>query len=226
MPTDPAFQLDLTFRLLASAALGAGLGLEREAHGHPAGMRTHLRVSLGSAIFTILSVYAFAGTGSSADPSRIAAQVVTGIGFLGAGAIVKYGPNIRGLTTAGSLWVVAAIGISCGAGAYYVAVAGTLIAVAALWPLHIVVQRLETARTRTLRIRLRLKKLDSFAGVSQILLNHHIAVTALQSEKSKTGHMMDVELRLPNAGTGHAFLAEVDALPGVDVETVMEAEEA
>jgi putative Mg2+ transporter-C (MgtC) family protein len=226
MPTDPSFQLDVTVRLLAAAALGAGLGLEREVHGHPAGMRTHLLVSLGSAIFTVLSMYAFAGTGSTADPSRIAAQVVTGIGFLGAGAIVKYGPNIRGLTTAGSLWVVAAIGISCGAAAYYLAVAGTLIAVAALWPLHIVVQRLETARARTLRIRLRLKKLDSFAAISKILLSHHIAISAIQSEKSKTGHSMDVELRLPRGGDRHAFLAEIDALAGVDVETVQEAEEA
>jgi putative Mg2+ transporter-C (MgtC) family protein len=226
MPTDPSFQLDVTVRLLAAAALGAGLGLEREVHGHPAGMRTHLLVSLGSAMFTVLSVYAFAGTGSPADPSRIAAQVVTGIGFLGAGAIVKYGPNIRGLTTAGSLWVVAAIGLSCGAAAYSLAVAGTLIAVAALWPLHIVVQRLETARVRTLRIRLRLKKLDSFATVSKILLGHHIVVSAIQSERSKAGHSMDLELRLPNGGDRHAFLAEIDALAGVDVETVEEAEEA
>jgi putative Mg2+ transporter-C (MgtC) family protein len=226
MPTDPSFQVDVTVRLLAAAALGAGLGLEREVHGHPAGTRTHLLVSLGSAIFTILSVYAFAGTGSTADPSRIAAQVVTGIGFLGAGAIVKYGPNIRGLTTAGSLWVVAAIGISCGAAAYYVAIAGTLIAVAALWPLHVVVERLETTRARTVRVRLRLKKLDSFALVSKVLLTHHVVASNIRSERSRSGHLMDLDLRLPSGDDRHDFLAELDALAGVDVETVEEAEEA
>jgi putative Mg2+ transporter-C (MgtC) family protein len=226
MPTDMGFQIDVSVRLLAAAAFGAGLGLEREMHGHPAGMRTHMLVSLGSAIFTVLSIYAFEGVGSSADPSRIAAQVVTGIGFLGAGAIAKYGPSIRGLTTAASLWVVAAVGIGCGAGAYLVAAVGTAIAALALWPLHILVQKLELARARTLRIRLRLKKLDMFAGVSQILLKHHVAVVSIQSQKSKTGHIMEVELRLPGGSDRHAFLAEIDGLAGVDVETVTQTEEA
>lgn len=226
MPTDLGFQLDVSLRLIVAAALGAGLGLEREIHGHPAGMRTHMLVSLGSAIFTILSIYAFEGTGVSADPSRIAAQVVTGIGFLGAGAIVKFGPNIRGLTTAGSLWVVAAVGLACGAGAYFVAVAGTVIALLALWPLHTLVQKLALARGRTLRLRLRLERLDAFAAVSQILLSHHIAVASIQSERSKLGHVMDVELRVPSSSEGHGFLADIESVAGVEVETISQAEEA
>ncbi len=227
MPTDIGFQLDISLRMLAAAALGAGLGLEREIHGHPAGMRTHMLVTLGSAIFTVLSIYGFqiAGTAQS-DPSRIAAQVVTGIGFLGAGAIAKYGPNIRGLTTAGSLWVAASVGIAAGAGAYFVAIVGALIAVVALWPLHILVQRLELARARTLRVRLRLKRLDAFAQVSQILLSRHIAIGSIQSEKSRRGHIMDVELKIAGSESGHTFLAEIEAIPGVAVEAVTQSEEA
>ncbi|MEO8571411.1 MAG: MgtC/SapB family protein, partial [Chloroflexota bacterium] len=103
-------QLDISIRLVVASLLGAAIGFEREIHAHPAGMRTHLLVSLGSAAFTVLGIFSFvAGTGT--DPSRIAAQVVSGIGFLGAGAILKYGSTVRGLTTAASLWATAAVGM-------------------------------------------------------------------------------------------------------------------
>ena len=106
MTFDLAAELDIVVRLVVASVLGALIGLEREIHDHPAGMRTHLLVSLGSAGFTVLSFTAFAAPG--ADPARIAAQIVTGVGFLGAGAILKEGASIRGLTTAASLWTVAA----------------------------------------------------------------------------------------------------------------------
>ena len=117
MPTDLGLQVDLALRLLGAAALGALVGAERERHGHPAGMRTHLLVALGAALFTVMSAYGFGrangGVAAAAiDPTRIAAQVVTGIGFLGAGAIIKYGTSIRGLTTAASLWSTAAVGMA------------------------------------------------------------------------------------------------------------------
>ncbi len=120
MSPDLVHQLDLASRLLVAAALGAAIGIEREMRAHQAGIRTHLLVALGSAIFTVLSAYAFvadsaAGSNQAVDPTRIAAQIVTGIGFLGAGAIIKEGPTIRGLTTAGSLWATAAIGLAAGA---------------------------------------------------------------------------------------------------------------
>ena len=116
MPIDLAADTGYAIRLLLAAVLGAAVGLEREIHGHPAGMRTHLLVSLGAAGFTVLSIAAFPAAG--ADPARVAAQIVTGIGFLGAGAILKQGVTITGLTTAASLWVVAAIGMAAGAGAW------------------------------------------------------------------------------------------------------------
>jgi putative Mg2+ transporter-C (MgtC) family protein len=138
MTIDPN-DLTIALRLLLAAILGALIGLEREIHDHPAGMRTHLLVSLGSAGFTALSIYAFPSPG--ADPARVAAQIVTGIGFLGAGAILKQGVTIHGLTTAASLWVVAAVGMAAGAGAWVTALTITAIAVVSLWPLRRIAER-------------------------------------------------------------------------------------
>ena len=131
-----AQQVDLALRLLLAAVLGAAIGLEREVHEHPAGMRTHLLVSVGSAAFTVLSIFAFPAPG--ADPARVAAQIVAGVGFLGAGSILKEGATIRGLTTAASLWAVAAVGMAAGAGAWGVAAVLTIIAIVSLWPLRLV----------------------------------------------------------------------------------------
>src|SRR6058998_444562 len=139
-------------RVALAAALGAVLGLERELREREAGLRTHLLVSVGSALFTIVSAYGFreflvnGGNVVRADPTRIAAQIVTGIGFLGAGAIIRQGFSVRGLTTAATLWVVAAIGLTTGAGYYWPAVATTAIALFSLWPLrifaHVVISRI------------------------------------------------------------------------------------
>lgn len=143
--TDLGGQFELGLRLIVAALLGAAIGFERDVHGHPAGMRTHLLVSVGAATFTVLSIEAFPAPG--ADPARIAAQIVTGIGFLGAGAILKERGGIRGLTTAASLWAVAGVGMASGAAAWGVAVAAALIILISLWPLHQVEERLiERAR--------------------------------------------------------------------------------
>jgi putative Mg2+ transporter-C (MgtC) family protein len=137
----------VVLRLAVAAALGGAIGVERELRDREAGIRTHLLVSLGSALFTIVSAYgfhAFLASGANvvrADPTRIAAQIVTGIGFLGAGAIIREGLSIRGLTTAATLWVVAAIGMACGAGWYWAAVVATLLTIIALGPLRIVAHR-------------------------------------------------------------------------------------
>ena len=139
MPIDLAADAGYAFRLLLAAVLGAAVGLEREIHDHPAGMRTHLLVSLGAAGFTVLSIAGFPSAG--ADPARVAAQIVTGIGFLGAGAILKQGVTITGLTTAASLWVVAAIGMAAGAGAWVTALTITVIAVVSLWPLRLITDK-------------------------------------------------------------------------------------
>ena len=120
-----ADQLDLVLRLTVGLVLGAIIGFERELNRQPAGFRTHSVVALGAAIFTVVSAFAFSGPGS--DPTRIAAQIVSGIGFIGAGTIIQARGQIRGLTTAASLWSVAGIGMAAGAALYGVAMAGTVL---------------------------------------------------------------------------------------------------
>ncbi len=138
-------------RIVVAAALGGAVGLERELRDHDAGFRTHILVAIGSALFTIVSAYAFrdflvgGGAVVRADPTRIAAQIVTGIGFLGAGAIIRQGLSVRGLTTAATLWVVAAIGMAAGAGYYGGAVIATAVVLVSLWPLRILA-RMGTSR--------------------------------------------------------------------------------
>jgi putative Mg2+ transporter-C (MgtC) family protein len=137
---------DVLLRLCVAAGLGGVIGVEREIRDREAGIRTHMIVALGSGLFTLVSAYGFSnfvtgGKGISEDPTRIAAQIVTGIGFLGAGAIIREGLSVRGLTTAGSLWVVAAIGMAAGAGYYWAAVVSTALTIFALWPLRILAYR-------------------------------------------------------------------------------------
>jgi putative Mg2+ transporter-C (MgtC) family protein len=125
-----AIQIDLALRLTLGLALGAIIGFERETHGQPAGFRTHALVATGSALFTIVSAYGFGG--DLVDPTRIAAQIVTGIGFIGAGTILQYRGQVRGLTTAASLWSVAAIGMAAGAGMWVISLVATVLIVVIL----------------------------------------------------------------------------------------------
>ncbi|MFH1878146.1 MAG: MgtC/SapB family protein [Candidatus Omnitrophota bacterium] len=124
----------ILFRIILSTILGGVIGFEREVHGCAAGLRTHILVCIGSSLFMITSVLVAVkyGIAGSADPTRIAAQVVTGIGFLGAGAIIRYGASIRGLTTAASIWAVSAIGLSVGAGLYEAALITTIVVITVL----------------------------------------------------------------------------------------------
>jgi len=130
-------------RLALAAILGAVVGLEREVRERQAGLRTHMLVSLGSALFTIVSAYAWTdftfGNGIAYDPTRIAAQIVTGVGFLGAGAILHQGQLIRGLTTAATLWIVAAVGMAVGAGYWLAALIATALVLFALEPVRLAV---------------------------------------------------------------------------------------
>ena len=123
--------VDVLIRVVIAAALGGLIGLEREIREHTAGFRTNILVAVGAAAFTLASDYALEGT--SFDPNRISAQVVTGIGFLGAGAIIRAKEGVRGLTTAASLWVVAAIGLAVGCGFYVAALTASLLAMAVLF---------------------------------------------------------------------------------------------
>ncbi len=119
-------ELEMVLRLLLAAALGAIIGFQRERAHKAAGLRTHVLIALGSALFTVVSIYGFPG---AADMSRIAAGVVTGIGFIGAGVIFRGigGDHVVGLTTAASVWVTAAVGLAAGAGMYIIATSTTIL---------------------------------------------------------------------------------------------------
>ena len=140
-------------RLLIAAGLGGAIGLERELRDHEAGFRTHLLVALGACVFTLVSAYAWTDwtfstpSGVVFDPTRIAAQIVTGIGILGAGAIIVRGISVRGLTTAATLWVVAAIGMAAGTGYYEVAIGAAALVLVSLGPLKLISTRI-VARVR------------------------------------------------------------------------------
>jgi putative Mg2+ transporter-C (MgtC) family protein len=116
--------------IVLAALLGAGIGLERELSGKAAGLRTNLLICLGAAVFTIISREMV--TGTSGEVTRIAAQIVTGVGFLGAGAIIQDRGGVHGLTTAATIWLVASIGVACGGQFYMLAIVSSIIAFLAL----------------------------------------------------------------------------------------------
>lgn len=141
---------DFILRIFVAALLGGAIGLEREYRDKAAGFRTHFLVALGSALFMIISVYGFEGglltDRHRLDVSRIAAQVVTGIGFLGAGTIIFQKNMVRGLTTAAGVWVVAAIGLACGAGMYILATAATVLVLLGMEAFNLFLRKFDRRR--------------------------------------------------------------------------------
>ena len=127
-------ELTIVLRLLLAAALGAAIGYQRERAGKPAGLRTHVLICLGAALFTVASIYGF---GPASDPSRVAAGVLVGVGFLGAGVIMRTGEGIvAGLTTATTMWAVAGIGLASGAGLYVASAVATALMLIVLYLPH------------------------------------------------------------------------------------------
>jgi putative Mg2+ transporter-C (MgtC) family protein len=208
--------LEMVTRVVLAAVLGGSIGLERELREREAGLRTHLLVSVGAALFTMVSAYAWTDwhfsnrEGIVFDPTRIAAQVVTGIGFLGAGAIIRQGLSVRGLTTAATLWVVAAIGMASGIGYYEAAVVTTALVLLSLWPLRILAYRL-SARVRPEEGRL---AVDLPAGASAVSVLEAIEgvgadVSALEFEEEGDRRRVDVRVRLESGRTAAEL---IDAL--------------
>ena len=135
--------LEAAVKIFLAALLGAIVGLEREWGGHPAGLRTNMVIAISSCLFTILSIEGFPLRGSAQDTARVAAQIVTGVGFLGAGVVLRSKKHVRGLTTAATIWLVAAIGMAVGAGVYFVAVFATVLSTVLVIILAPVSHRLE-----------------------------------------------------------------------------------
>jgi putative Mg2+ transporter-C (MgtC) family protein len=179
-------------------------------------------VALGSALFTVLSIVGFpSADGTATDPSRVAAQIVTGIGFLGAGAIIKYGPSVRGLTTAASLWAAAGIGMAAGAGLPFLGIATTIIVFVSLWPLRLVSARLENAAPRRLHVRVLLADASRMADLFEWLAGRHIDVIHFDSERGDDGHQaIDLVLRLPAGADRARLAAELGAVDWITLDDV------
>lgn len=158
--------VDYIIRVTIAVVFGFCIGLERELTNKYAGLRTHILVCLGACVFTILSIYGFptfapgdnvdlAQATGIRDTSRVAAQIVTGIGFIGAGTVLRNGPIVLGLTTAATLWIAASIGMACGAGMFEIAFAGTLLAIITLVMIRVLEKKcLPNSTKRTKRIKL------------------------------------------------------------------------
>jgi putative Mg2+ transporter-C (MgtC) family protein len=216
--TDIGLQLDIALRLVIASALGAAVGLEREIHSHPAGMRTHLLVALGSALFTVLSIVGFPpAEGAPLDPSRVAAQVVSGIGFLGAGAIIKDGFTVRGLTTAASLWASAAVGMAAGAQQHIIAVVGTAIIVFSLWPLSRVADRVHGVGKESSQIEIELDEIGMIGDVLARLTGKSVEVVRVTTEESEDAAVARIGIRTRRGSDLEGALAEINGLDGAQV---------
>ncbi len=217
LPLVEELRLGLLGELLLAALLGGAIGLEREVNGKPAGFRTNLLICLGAALLTHLSVEVARAGGPVAavrgDPARIAAQVVSGIGFLGAGTILQSRGSIIGLTTAATLWVVAAIGIAVGAREYVAAVGTTSLVLVTLLILGKVEHRLVRRRIHTLRLTLA-PDLDALEGARDLLTERGYRVRTEDVVQDEVSLQATVEV----AGARGPFDATVTALlrsPGV-----------
>jgi putative Mg2+ transporter-C (MgtC) family protein len=213
---------EVLLRLVLAAALGGAVGLERELREREAGLRTHLLVSVGAAVFTLVSAYGFADfrygvrTGIQLDPTRIAAQIVTGIGFLGAGAIIRQGLSVRGLTTAATLWVVAAIGMASGAGYYSVAVIGTGLVLFSLYPLRLLAYRtIIRLRPEEGRFAVTLPAGSSAAPIVAELERAGARIDSLQIDESQSERVVVAEIKLPERLRGAELVDRVQDLEHV-----------
>jgi len=193
------YPLEVLVKLAAAALLGGVVGWQRETRDRPAGLRTHVLVCVGSAVYTLVSL-SFAGAG--ADPGRVAAQVATGMGFLGAGTIIRHGTSVRGLTTAASLWAVAAIGLCAGVGgqAFWAAGIATVVVLTTLTALR----RLEygmVARGRHVQFRLQVTGgPERVAEVQRILTAAGASPESLSLPEMAQGEpqVMEIGVHLPS----------------------------
>lgn len=210
-------------RLAVAAGLGGAIGFERELRERQAGLRTHLVVSVGSALFTIVSAYGFreflvsGGSVVRADPTRIAAQIVSGIGFLGAGAIIRQGLSVRGLTTAATLWLVAAIGMASGAGYYDGALIATLGALITLGPMRTVAYKvIRRWRPDVDRLVVDIPAGGSPIPILEVIEERGARVVSLEiaQEGDRRSIALDVEMP-PRVVTAPAIVAAVGDIDGV-----------
>ena len=209
----------IVFRLVLSAILSGIVGFEREFHGRAAGFRTHILLCVGSALIMLTSIHIFDVYSArvAIDPARLAAGVVTGIGFMGAGTIMRYKASVRGLTTATSLWVVAGIGLAVGSGLYFGAIITTIIAVIAL----MFFSRLEHVMIRknwykTIVIETK-DSLEQLKKIREALSEYGSEINDLEADRSKDGTHMILKfgLKLTTNLYNAQLIEEIARLEGV-----------
>jgi len=200
---------EIAIRLILSTILGGIIGIERERRNQPAGLRTHIILCVGSTLMMLVSIYVATEIGNpeNSDPGRIAAQVVSGIGFLGAGAILRFGVSIKGLTTAASLWTTAGIGLAAGAGFYVGSLLATVIIIIALsllsrW------EKVFLASKGTKSINLVAKDVPDIIGKVEKTLNKYgIAITTIQIYRNVIRDSLDI-------------IATVTTAPGLNISAL------
>jgi putative Mg2+ transporter-C (MgtC) family protein len=201
-------------RIALAGVLGGLIGLERELREREAGLRTHLLVAVGAALFTIAGAYGFDSAG--VDPTRVAAQIVTGIGFLGAGAIIRQGFAVRGLTTAATLWVVAAVGLAAGAGYYSGAVITTAVVLIALWPLRLVAYHLlRRFRPEDGRLLVELRAGTPPGSVIDEVVRSGARISSIGVGQEGDRRRLELDVVLPKDVTAPLLVARVADTPDV-----------
>ncbi len=221
---------EFILRLLVASIMGGIIGLERGYRAKEAGFRTHFLVALGSAIFMILSQYGFEDLlvrsrelelNVRLDPSRIAAQVVSGIGFIGAGTIIFQKHVVRGLTTAAGLWVTSAIGMTCGAGLYSLAVASTVMVLICLETLNLIMQKFGT---RNINITFSAQNADDVRSILDRMRNDGMTVDSYNmreaNENGQPSYLVSVEVNVKRSRYEGHLLDIMEELNGVKIESI------
>lgn len=214
---------DFILRLVVAGLLGAIIGLDREIRAKETGFRTHFLVSLGSALIMIVSQYGFSEIATmqnvSFDPSRVAAQVVSGIGFIGAGTIIIQKKFVRGLTTAAGLWATAGIGLAIGAGMYWVGIAATLLTLIGLEFLSIV---FKSFAFHTTAIIYSTDKQENLVKVTDKIQQNKQQIVSYSSEKELIGESLfirvNIVVKTKNKNDEYELFHFIQTLPNVTVE--------
>ena len=205
--------LELLARLLLAAVLGGAIGAERELNDQPAGLRTHMLLTIGACLFTLISAYGFGGR---TDPSRIAAQIVTGIGFLGGGAIVRHGLTVKGVTTAASIWATASVGLAIGAGSYVLGVGGAVLVVGTLFGLRradVVLQRWGVSREEYLIEAMPGFDMERLAEVGR---REKVALRGMERQEDDDAIRITLLVKLPPGYRPARLLDALSRVEGVD----------
>ena len=213
-------EMEIVKRLLLSAILGGLIGIEREVNNRPAGLRTHILVTLGSTLVMLVSIDGLSRVSgvSSSDPYRLAAQVVSGIGFLGAGTIMRTGNSINGLTTAASLWVSAGIGLAIGTGYYLGGIVTATIVLITLMSLGVIERGFLRRKYNTFEV-IGINRTGLVGDVGTLFGKNHISIKDISvvSSSEEFNGLMEVHyiVKLPNKFKLDIFTNEIYGIKGI-----------